>query len=137
MLSQYVSDSHFDLIAITEAWLSDDDLSISSQFTSNKFKLIQHNRSNKGGGVALLYNSNLTVLTKSIDSLTSCQVISYHIKSSSQCYFTLILIYRPPHSNFKTFITELSQITSNTILLGDFNIHVNNPSSTPNFHQLL
>ena len=142
MLSQYVSDSHFDLIDITETWLSDDDLSISSYLTPNKFKLIQHNRSKKGGGVALLYNSNLIVLTKSIDSLTSCQVISCRIKCSSQCYFTLILLYRPPHSNIKTFITEFSIITSlisspNTILLGDFNIHVNNPSSTPNFHQLL
>ena len=57
-------------------------------------------------------------------------------------YFTLILLYRPPHPKIKTFITEISQITSlisspNTILLGDFNIHVNNPSSIPNFHQLL
>ena len=57
MLSQYVSDSHFDLIAITETWLSDDDLSISSHLTFNKCKLIQHNRSKKGGGVALLWVS--------------------------------------------------------------------------------
>ena len=85
MLSQYVSDLHFDLIAITETWLSDDDLSISSHLTPNKFKLIQHNISKKGGGVALLYNSNITVLTKSIDSLTSCQIISCRIKCSSQC----------------------------------------------------
>ena len=142
MLSQYISDSHFDLIAITETWLSDDDLSISSQLTPNKFTLIQHNRSKKGGGVALLYNSNLTVINTSIHSLTSCQVISCRIKCSTQCHFTLILIYRPPHSNIQTFITELRQITSlisspNTLLLGDFNIHVNTPSSTPNFHQLI
>ena len=142
MLSQYISDSHFDLIAITETWLSDDDLSISSQLTPNKFTLIQDNRSKKGGGVALLYNSNLTVINTSIHSLTSCQVISCRIKCSTQCHFTLILIYRPPHSNIQTFITELRQITSlisssNTLLLGDFNIHVNTPSSTPNFHQLI
>ena len=90
MLSQYVSDSHFDLIAITETWLSDDDLSISSHLTPNKFKLIQQNRYKKGGGVALLYSSNITVLTKSIKSITSCQVISCRIKCSSQCHFTLI-----------------------------------------------
>ena len=142
MLSQYISDSHFDLIAITETWLSDDDLSISSHLTPNKFTLIQHNRSKIGGGVALLYNSNLTVINTSIHSLTSCQVISCRIKCSTQCHFTLILIYRPPHSNIQTFITELRQITSlisspNTLLLGDFNIHVNTPSSTPNFHQLI
>ena len=142
MLSQYISDSHFDLIAITETWLSDDDLSISSQLTPNKFTLIQHNRSKIGGGVALLYNSNLTVINTSIHSLTSCQVISCRIKCSTQFHFTLILIYRPPHSNIQTFITELRQITSlisspNTLLLGDFNIHVNTPSSTPNFHQLI
>ena len=83
MLSQYISDSHFDLIAITETWLSDDDLSISSQLTPNKFTLIQDNRSKKGGGVALLYNSNLTVINTSIHSLTSCQVISCRIKCST------------------------------------------------------
>ena len=98
MLSHYKSNSHFDQIDVTETWISDDDIGISLLLTPNKFTLIQYNISKKVGRIPMFYNSNIVVLNKYIDSLTSCQVISCLIYLP-QCHFILILMYRLPHSN--------------------------------------
>ena len=133
LITQSIIDSDCSISAITETWLTNDDSALASQLTPDGFKLLLANRStsHRGGGLALLFSSELKLISSSTPCFSSCEILICNIQFPSLFTIVIILIYRPPSSSLRSFLTDLSSILEsitsvNTVILGDFNIQINN-----------
>ena len=135
-ISQSIIDSKYLITAITETWLTYNDSELSSQLTHQGYNVILVNRStpSRGGGLALVYSSNLKLVFSTFHSGSSCEMLICHLRFSSYTIH-IVLIYHPPSSSITAFFDDLTYIFKsisfdNTIILGDFNIQYNS-SNTP------
>lgn len=88
----------------------------------------------KGGGLAVIFKSNVSVTGIAIPSVKSFEFIAFRVICASPVL--ILFIYHPPKSNL-LFIDELteplalvSSVFSAMILIGDINIHVDNLTSS-------
>lgn len=139
-LCDFLLSSHADLLAITETWLGTAvDKGVVSELTPDGY-MINHVARNerKGGGVALIYNTNLDVkLIKAGQTFTHFELLQCNIGSIKD-HFRLCVIYRPPPSrtnNLKNsiffdewceFLDQLVVIPDEIVLTGDLNFHLDN-----------
>lgn len=125
-----------DIICISETWLN----THKEQFTKIKnYDAIYASRKNRTGGGAAIFVKNSIVHETELafcDEINSIINISIVINKSKT---NIIAIYRPPYSNstsIKNFLTKLEEILNNikgtTIITGDFNFDLINPSETTN-----
>ena len=135
-----------DFCVITESWIKDDDLfEINSlQPPGYDFKNVQR-QGRGGGGIGIFHKSNITSAIMKSGELSSFEFIHIDVRIS------LIVIYRPPYSEqhpitlsvffdeFSDFVADVLLTTNRCILLGDFNIHVNdaNDADASSFLELL
>lgn len=92
--------------------------------------------SSRGGGVAL-YISSQTIY-KILPNLTETKTGLYDMLFAElDCGVTVGVIYRPPESNTRAFLEKLEDVlcrlankNNKTIICGDFNINITDPSST-------
>ena len=126
-----IIDSNCSISAITDTWLTIDDSTLASQLTPDGFKVLLANKytSHRLGVLALLFSSELRLILSSTPYLSSYEIMICNIQFPS--LFTIILIYRPPSSSTWSFLADLSSILEsftsvNTVILGDFNIKINN-----------
>ena len=134
LYDKVVSDN-IDLLAITETWLTQDrDDPIICQLTPEgyKFHNVPRQSQTRGGGVGLLYKSNIGMKFMSQEYKTfeniSCTL------TSGDCSFMLLIIYRPPshpgnsNSDFidelDSVLTDLSSSSKELIVMGDLNLHM-------------
>ena len=132
-----------DIISVSETWLT---ASIPNSFINlQDFSLVRSDRNStsksRAGGSAIYIKSNIeySVLTEPSEMLTDyCDSsVWLNIKNSTTSRPTIISsIYLPPDANKHSFIDRLTEILSkpyllgkNLIILGDFNINWNFPSS--------
>ena len=99
-----------------------------------------HRTDSRGGGTALLYQENIPVEKISAAILNSFEYLEWNIRLVGSMTFKLIM-YRPPycsshHVSMGTFFKELTEYLESVILCphpvlitGDFNVHVDKPSS--------
>ncbi len=94
----------------------------------------------KGGGVATVYSNIFSISQRSGFKYNSFEVMVLHITLSretsvndqSPVMFVLATVYRPPghHTDFikefPDFLSELVLVTDKVLIVGDFNIHVDN-----------
>ena len=85
----------------------------------------------RDGGLAMLFPSELKLISSSTPCFSSCEIIICNIQFPSLFTIVIILIYIPPSSSLRNFLTNLSSILEsntsvNTVILGDFNIQINN-----------
>ena len=134
VVSEYITDHNIDILCLTESWINDNisDLLCLNSATPSAYSFISVPRkSDRGGGLVLIYKSSLRVRLKpslNNDSFESmlAEVVYDHIQMG------MILVYRPPSENFSTFLTEFGKMvtpllienSSRVLCLGDFNIHV-------------
>ena len=129
-----------DVTILTETWLSDSDViwTEACELNNNGLKMEVVNRKGRqGGGLAIVYKSNVKVKKGRCGATRSFEYASWKI------YFknisTVILaIYRPPYSGVnqvtaKMFLDDFSEFLpiflteeKNVIAMGDFNLHINN-----------
>ena len=136
LITQLIIDSNCSISAITETWLTNDDSALASQMTPDGFKLLLANMStsHRGGGLALLFSSELKLISSSTPCFSSCEILICNIQFPSLFTIVIVLIiyiYRQPSSSLRSFLTDLSSILEsitsvNTVILGDFNIQINN-----------
>ncbi|KAG7498680.1 hypothetical protein JOB18_017353 [Solea senegalensis] len=96
-----------------------------------------------GGGIAVIYHNRLKLRPISIPLTSSFEHLVFRLPGSRS--LLIAIIYRPPQncssflSDFTDFYTQLSSISPCILLLGDFNIHIDTPSSkfTPDFLDIL
>ncbi len=144
-LSDLIQTKSIHILAVTETWLTRKETTASlADITPTGFSFHHKPRvGRRGGGVGLLVSTALKFSPISLPSQSSFEAICGSISNGNIC-FNILNIYRPPGSNsafldqFQETLSHLSSLPHNLVILGDFNIHIDTPSSqTTNFLETL
>ena len=117
-----------------------------NSLTPPNYSIISNPRlSGKGGGTAFIFRSYLKFTKMNIPTYPSFESLCCKLTIASQSFIFLV-VYRPPSLSVSDFISDFSSLIdflntfpSELIISGDFNIHVDQTSSTAscNFQSLL
>ena len=134
-IQQLIIENSFDILALSETWLSSDTLPATlNSLTPPGFSIIHNPRlSGKGGGVGFIHRSSLTCTSLKIPTFPSFESLA--CKLSLPCgTFTVLVIYRPPSSSatqffadFSCLLEEIAVSAGEIFITGDFNFHVDCP----------
>ena len=138
-LQHNLTENNFTLCALTETWIRQDDDVTSVQLRPPGFKVISISRKDEmGGGMAVVYKDTITVRSKATHSYSSMECSSFSVDLPMST-INLSVIYRPPNSSISSilaFAIDFLDLLENNInengrllLLGNFNIPMNNPES--------
>lgn len=138
-LCDLVISKHLDILAVTETWLTphDDHCIADLLNTLRDYTLFHVPRiSSKGGGVAIIVRKGFAVKQNNDDKhFRAFEHIDLTISLGSNS-FRLLTIYRPPPSaknklttamflrEFSSLTEELIIVPNKLILIGDFNLHI-------------
>ena len=142
ILHHYMVESSIDLCVLTETWLRDTEADQAwlqcSSLNNNGFKCFTSNRQNRrGGGLALICRDMYKVTSLGSGQLRSFEFAKWRL-SLKHTTLTILAIYHPPQSDqsqatnrdfldeFTNWVAEYIINDLNVIILGDFNLHVNN-----------
>ena len=154
-IADLIISSGLDFLAITETWLNvtHGDHILKSACPPGYMSLHVPRlvaKKKRGGGVGLVFRASFNVRSVQLDvSLTSFELLCVQISSSTKT-IRLYVIYRPPERpGFPTFSTFLSEFRTllefavdnneEPVIVGDFNIHVDdsNCNKARSFNQLV
>ncbi|XP_068507165.1 uncharacterized protein [Syngnathus scovelli] len=144
VIFELLLDNNLDLLFLCETWQQPLDFFTLNQATPSNYSYIAKPRlSGRGGGIAVLHKQSLpiTELDLNLPSISSFEYLAFPLPNST----TAVLIYRPPKSHpfFLSELSELLTIVSSVsyrlLLIGDFNIHIDQPTAplTSDFISLL
>ena len=141
----YICDCKADLFAITETWLTADDVTVRMELCPDGYKFIDHPRfGRRGGGTGLVYRSTLGINKVYAGEKASFEFSEWIVTSSPLRNLRLVIIYRPPYSDdhrvstndffseFSNYLESILLSEEQLLITGDFNIHVDvvdNPDS--------
>ncbi len=136
-----INDHNLDLLCLTETWLKTDEYITLNESTPQDYCYKNEPRPNgKGGGVATIYSNILSISQRAGFKYNSFEDMVLRITLSretrvsdkSPVMFVLATVYRPPghHTDFikefADFLSELVLAADKVLIVGDFNIHVDN-----------
>lgn len=139
ILQDLIINERYDILTLTETWLSgngDADLQQACPPGYSSYHLPR--KTGRGGGVAIIHRVTIAVSPSPIRGLTTTtfEIMSVLLTTNSTS-IRIILLYRPPQSNQTTFLCEFGKLleavcskSGRFIILGDFNLHVDNISDT-------
>ncbi|XP_038129883.1 uncharacterized protein LOC119775848 [Cyprinodon tularosa] len=134
LIQDLITDRKLDFLCLTETWQQPQDYSQLNDSTPSGFVYISQPRgSGRGGGLAIIHRENWKV--SPVSAPVSSTFESTVCKLSGPTPTIIAAVYRPPKPNsaflteFADFLTHLSSLSPNLILLGDFNIHMDNTNS--------
>ena len=122
-----------DLCALTETWIKEDENTIiPNHLCPSRYNTISIPHINRtGGGIALVYRSNLDVKINTSHSFEAIECVDFNLNLDRHNSL-LAVIYRPPDTSVLQFANELAaymerniNTTGEQIIVGDFNVHVN------------
>lgn len=134
-ICELLHNDRLDVLAVTETWLTGSDVydsMVMKMICGDGYSFVSVPRSNskKGGGVALLYRGDYSVVHLSVDcNHSSFEFLFANITTISTVH-NVCLIYRPPASSSRTFLSEFSDLLNalanydRLVILGDFNIDI-------------
>ena len=137
LINAHILEKKLDIMCLVETWHQPGVFSSLNKACPPGYKYLERARSSggKGGGLAVLYRNDLDLSPLPLPTLSSFECLGFKCKPPSS--LTAFLIYRPPKPN-SLFIPELHDLLStlcftstNTLILGDLNLHVDIPSSPP------
>ena len=141
LINDLITDKKCDLFCLSETWQQPGDC-INLNLLTPPLYLSKPRSVGRGGGLAVVYRSDLTIKELRPFEVTSFEYIA--VKVVSTLPLLLLLIYRPPKpsanflSELNELLTVISSLCSAKIMLGDFNIHVDtNCSYTSEFNSVL
>jgi Reverse transcriptase (RNA-dependent DNA polymerase)/Endonuclease-reverse transcriptase len=133
LIHDQIETNNLDLLVLTETWIdSKAPAAIKKDIAPEGYNVLHVHRTGKkrGGGIALVYRSNLTVipLAQSSDAApTTFEVLRIKILSGTQ-RVNVVCVYRPPPSpnslfftEFSSLCTEIETLPGHVVLCGDFN----------------
>ena len=145
-ICDFILSNDFDVVAITETWLSNSvDKVCKSELLPNGYKMKQVPRPGKmrGGGVAIIYKSNIDfkLISSSNDATFStfehidCNLVT------DKTAICLSVVYRPPPSKknglstnafleqeWPLFLSNYATIDKPVVIVGNLNFHLDKPS---------
>ena len=145
MILEALNEHQIDLLVTTETWLrdTDDDQQwlLGSELNRNGFQTVPVNRKNKkGGGLALTTKDNIKVSHEDSAEYKSFEHAIWNISHKIMSTFTVVAIYHPPSTcqdstdatfidQFTDLLTTLQAKYNNIIILGDINMHMDDPNN--------
>ena len=116
-----------DLCILTETWIKEGDTVTPTRLCPKGYKSLSISRHDKiGGGIAIVYNSELNISSSRDEPYKTMELSSFIISTGNK-QLNLTAIYRPPNTNVIEFCSELASLLENNInsssellLLGDF-----------------
>lgn len=128
-----LEDADIEVAAITETWFASQHNNSTAIIRDKGYSISHLNRDDRrGGGVALIYKNNFKLSNAKTYSFDTFECILVSIASASSRHLNFIVVYRycelapaPFLSEFYNFIDSIFMSFKNFIILGDFNLHVN------------
>ncbi len=139
-LHDFIVSNSIDLLFVTETWLSGnlrDNVVIAELIPPNYGFMHRPRTTGRGGGVGIVYRKDLSIKMCLSTEYDAFEYMVTKIVSASVIYH-LVLLYRPPpsqknHLTTSAFIDDINKLMAELFLLkgrllilGDFNIHMNN-----------
>uniref|UniRef100_A0AAR2LBI4 Endonuclease/exonuclease/phosphatase domain-containing protein n=1 Tax=Pygocentrus nattereri TaxID=42514 RepID=A0AAR2LBI4_PYGNA len=131
LIQDVLRDCKLDFLCLTETWQHPNDFVSLNESTPSEFVYIyQPRNSGRGGGLAIIHRKHWKVLPVSAPLFHSFEYTAVHLPGSAPTI--LCTVYRPPKPNkdflydFAALLTHLSVLSPNMIIVGDFNIHMDN-----------
>nr|XP_049596961.1 uncharacterized protein LOC125981145 [Syngnathus scovelli]XP_049596968.1 uncharacterized protein LOC125981145 [Syngnathus scovelli] len=136
LVNDLITEHNLNVFGLCETWLKPNELLPLNEASPPNF-VSSHVACprKKGGGVALISNSELRFRPRSIHVFKTFEVLV--VRSTALPSFYLAVIYRPPGAysgfldEFSEFVADLVTNADNIVIMGDFNIHMNSPSEPP------
>ncbi|EFX61861.1 hypothetical protein DAPPUDRAFT_68577, partial [Daphnia pulex] len=131
-LNELVSDARPDILAITETWLTptNGDHELAACCPSGFSAVHQPRASRRGGGVAVIFKSTISVRRHSHPTFNSFELIDCSL-SLRPIAIRLLVVYRPPASSHSVFRDEFSSLleqialtNEKLLIVGDFNLSI-------------
>ena len=127
--------NNVELCILTETWIKEGDTIIPTRLCPNSYKSLSISRQDiVGGGIAIVYKSDLNISSSRYKPYRTMESSSFMISTGNK-QLNLTAIYRLPNTNVPECCNELASLletninsSSELLLLGDFNIAVNQPS---------
>ena len=145
---------NLDCLVVTETWLKNDDDSL-SWLNAQGLKDLGYNHDNiprrgsrRGGGIMLIYKSSFRLLASSDPAIQFCESRLWKL-STGKFEFTCLGVYHPPASSkdqvpdslfIEKFVDATSMLLSdinNLLILGDFNLHMNDVTNDDAIDEVL
>ena len=128
-----LEDAGIDVAAITETWFTSQHNSYTAIIRDKGYEICHFNRdSQRGGGVALIYRNSYKLNSTKTYSFESFECILVSISGTSSRPLNFIVVYRYGElsptlflSEFYNFIDGIFIHFKNLVILGDFNLHIN------------
>ena len=137
IIHHQISQDNIDAIVFTETWLTESDgdkvWNGATELQTTNYRFYSCPRKNRrGGGIALCTRPTYKVRLISKGEKSTFQYAKWCMETSHMC-LTVLGIYHPPSGSAIKFLGELAEwlpknalLDTNPIIMGDFNLHVNN-----------
>ena len=138
---EFVVDNDIDVLTLTETWLTCNDTVAAGDITPQGYALHHVPRyGRRGGGIGVLYKAGFSLRVDNSYPETKTFESTSVLMHSATSSVRLVVVYRPPSSkknahNFTDFLMEFTTVIDcfstdqpNLLLVGDFNVHVDDAS---------
>ena len=134
----YLTENNIDIAFIQESWIKKTDGHLITEIKEFGYSLISYRKPRRldlGGGVAVIYKNTLKVQTVKTNTYRSFENVECKLLTEGGWYL-FSNMYRPDYSQknrytvkhfieeYSSYIDELCSHSLPTILLGDYNLHL-------------
>ncbi len=138
IVNEMITDNSFDVLCLTETWLKPNDyIGINESTPPSYCYKHEPRQTGRGGGVAIIYSDILNVTQKTGYRFNSFEILLLNVtlsdmQNKSVLSLALATVYRPPGpytdflKEFADFLSDLLVNVDKALIVGDFNIHVDN-----------
>ena len=132
IINDFIIEHDIDLLAVTETWLTGtmNDEPIISALLPSGYAIMHAPRGSRGGGVAVVYRQSLEISRVEI-SHQSFEVLECIVRGPKT--LRVCIIYQPRRTTafleeFSTYLSSIVTSPGHLVVLGDFNIRVDDPA---------
>uniref|UniRef100_A0A3B3Y420 Reverse transcriptase domain-containing protein n=1 Tax=Poecilia mexicana TaxID=48701 RepID=A0A3B3Y420_9TELE len=133
----HICDKKVDILCLTETWHKPSSYMALNEACPPGYTYLEKARTTgRGGGLAVFHRRDLPVTPLPLPELTTFESLLFNCKLQKETIL-ILLIYRPPKLNtgfimeLQDLLTSLCATSHNTLILGDFNIHVHSSNNRP------